>query len=202
MTRELSCEDESKDLELSDEQKSKISAMLMRCDGVVLPGGLNSNPYEEFAARFCYEHNIPCFGICAGLNNIVRALGGKVIAIDAGDVHDRPDLKYAHSCSIIDRNSFLGRCSDNESFMVNSIHSYVAVDAGSKLTPVALDQDGYIEAVQAKDKLFFCATKFHPELTMDDIVCSNIFEMFVSSCRVYKQMKEKAKSQSCDKRKK
>lgn len=190
-TSKMSAGDEHKEnQELTREEKEDIIAILEMCDGVILPGGVHSNPYEEFIAKYCYKHNIPLLGICAGMNVMARALGGETVQIDEADKHDRPDLKYAHKCKITDKNSFMAKCSEGKQVVeVNSIHTYVVSKLPEGLTAVAVDEDGHIEAFEAKDKDFFCAVKFHPELLTDDLMCQNIFEAFTEACNIYHQKK-------------
>ena len=70
--------------------KIKIIEQINLCDGIILQGGITSEVYESFIAKYCYENNIPCLGICAGQNNIVRALGGTTFEIPNPEKHDKP----------------------------------------------------------------------------------------------------------------
>lgn len=65
-----------------------------------MQGGSTSEVYESFIAKYCYENNIPCLGICAGQNNIVRALGGTTYEIPNPEKHDKLNEKYVHSVHI------------------------------------------------------------------------------------------------------
>ena len=191
LTSCLSSGDEHKEnQELTKAEKRMLISVLEMCDGVILPGGLNSNPYEEFIAQYCYKHNIPCFGICAGFNIMARALGGETSKLEDNDKHDRPDLKIAHGCKITDPNSFMAECCNGETeIQVNSIHSYVVSKMPNNLSVVAVDEDGYPEAFEAKDKDFFCAVKFHPELLLDNVFCMNMFNRFTAACIAHHQRK-------------
>ena len=80
--------------------KEKIINQINLCDGIVLQGGSTSEVYESFIAKYCYENNIPCLGICAGQNNIVRALGGTTYEIPNPEKHDKLNEKYVHSVHI------------------------------------------------------------------------------------------------------
>ena len=70
-------EDEHENIELTQFEQEKLLQTLKLCDGIILQGGISSHNYEEFIAKYCYDNNIPCLGICAGFNNMIRALGGK-----------------------------------------------------------------------------------------------------------------------------
>ena len=45
--------------------KENIIKQIELCDGIILLGGNTNESYEPFIARYCYENNIPCLGICA-----------------------------------------------------------------------------------------------------------------------------------------
>ena len=97
--------DESENSKLSKQEIEDLHVLLKMCDGIVLQGGISSHNYEEYIAKYCYDNDIPLLGICAGYNNIIRGLGGKAELITNTQVHDRPDLKYAHNCIIKDKES-------------------------------------------------------------------------------------------------
>ncbi|MBQ8498381.1 CTP synthase [Chlamydia sp.] len=46
---------------------------LSTCDGCLIPGGFGTRSWEGkiLAAHYCREHNIPCFGICLGMQALV-----------------------------------------------------------------------------------------------------------------------------------
>lgn len=175
-------EDEQKEYLFTDKNKEAINKIINICDGIVLPGDVASNPYEEYIAKYCYDKNIPTLGICAGLNNMVRALGGSTKKITNLNVHDRPDLKYAHECKIINKNSIIFKCIGDETFNVNSIHTYVADIVPDCFEISALDMDNNPEVIEARSKRFYLGVKFHPELLKNDIKISRIFKEFINEC--------------------
>ncbi len=177
-------EDEHEDIELNKLEQFNLLQILKLCDGIILQGGITSHNYEEFIAKYCYDNDIPCLGICAGFNNIVRALGGNTIKLSNIDKHDRPDLEYAHSCNIIDKNSLFYRIIKKDSFSVNSVHTYIANTIPDSLTIVAKSDDNQVEVVEAKNKKFYIGIKYHPELLIDkDDFENNIFKVFVDMCK-------------------
>ena len=175
--------DESETVKLTQEEIDDLLYFVNQCDGIVLQGGISSNNYEEFIAEYCYKNDIPLLGICAGYNNIIRGLGGLATKIDNVDVHDRPDLKYAHDCKIVDKNSKFYEILKTDEFKVNSVHTYVGTKIPQSLSIVALSHDQQVEVVEAKDKKFFIGVKYHPELLVDiDEKQNNIFKRFVEVC--------------------
>ena len=175
--------DESETVKLTQEEIDDLLYFVNQCDGIVLQGGISSNNYEEFIAEYCYNNDIPLLGICAGYNNIIRGLGGLATKIDNVDVHDRPDLKYAHDCKIVDKNSKFYEILKTDEFKVNSVHTYVGTKIPQSLSIVAFSHDQQVEVVEAKEKKFFIGVKYHPELLVDiDEKQNNIFKRFVEVC--------------------
>lgn len=160
--------DESENSKLSKQEIEDLRVLLKMCDGIVLQGGISSHNYEEYIANYCYDKDIPLLGICAGYNNIIRGLGGKAELITNTQVHDRPDLKYAHNCIIKDKESLFYNIVKQEKFAVNSVHTYIGTKIPKKLSIVAYSDDGQVEVVEAKDKKFLIGVKFHPELLVDE----------------------------------
>ena len=177
-------EDESEDVQLTDEEITDLESLLAKCDGIVLQGGISSHNYEEYIAKYCYDNDLPLLGICAGYNNIIRGLGGKATKINNIDIHDRPDLTYAHECLITDKESLFYSIVKKDKFSVNSVHTYVGTSIPDELTVVAVSDDNQVEVVEAKNKKFFIGVKYHPELLVDiDEIQNNIFKKFVSLCK-------------------
>lgn len=56
---------------------------LKNIDGCLIPGGFGSRGWEGkiFAAKYCREQNIPCFGICLGLQVIVVEFARNVLGL-------------------------------------------------------------------------------------------------------------------------
>ena len=177
-------EDEHETTQLTKQEQENLLKTLKLCDGIVLQGGITSHNYEEFIAKYCYSNNIPCLGICAGFNNIIRALGGDTIKLIDDNKHDRPDLQYAHSCNIIDTNSLFYKIVKRDCLEVNSVHTYIANSIPDVLTVVAKSDDDQVEVIEAKDKKFYIGVKYHPELLIDkDEFQNNIFKTFVDKCK-------------------
>ena len=177
-------EDESENLKLTSEEVADLITIINKCDGIILQGGISSHNYEEFIAKYCYEKNIPLLGICAGYNNIIRGLGGKAEKITNVDIHDRPDLKYAHQCKIINKESLFYNIVKKETIDVNSVHTYVGTKIPKELIVVAVSDDDQVEVVEAKDRTFYMGIKYHPELLVDEDTKQNdIFKEFIQVCK-------------------
>lgn len=167
--------------------KESIIDEIKLCDGIILLGGSKSEVWEPFIAKYCYDNNIPCLGICAGQNNIVRALEGTTFQISNVEDHLRPDEAYVHGVKIIDKDSKFYSIIKKDEIRVNSRHKIV-IDDNSILDVVALCDDNYKEIVEAKNKDFYIGVRFHPEsLYKIDEDMNNIFKFFIDACKKYRK---------------
>ncbi len=89
---------------LSIEEKENLIAQIKLCDGIILQGGIETDNYENIISKYCYDKDIPILGICAGQNNIARALGGTTYKIPNPEKHDKSFDEYVHKIKI-DKNS-------------------------------------------------------------------------------------------------
>lgn len=175
------CADNWKDI-LSIEEKDNLIAQLKLCDGIILQGGSETDNYEIIIAKYCYDNDIPILGICAGQNNIVRALGGSTYKIPNPEKHDKSFDQYVHSIKI-DENSKFYSIVKNKELMVNSRHKRTIQDC-PMLDKVAFCEDGYPDVVESKNKKFYIGIRFHPEsLYNTDENMNNIFKSFIESCK-------------------
>lgn len=168
---------------MSSIEKENLITQINLCDGIILQGGGFSDEYECYIAKYCYDNNIPILGICAGNNNLVRAVGGEISRFDNIEmVNKHKSLeKYVHEIKI-ESNSNLYKIIGKEKIMVNSRHkSYT--DNSSVLNCVAFSDDGVVEAVEDANKKFYMAVQFHPEsLYKEDENMNNIFKKFIEIC--------------------
>lgn len=163
------------------EEKENLISQIKMCDGIILSGGTESDAYEMFIAKYCYENNIPIMGICAGHNNIVRGIGGRTKPVDNVELHLSKE-DYVHYVNI-DKYSNFYSFVDSDKFMVNSRHKNTIADLGC-LTAVGFDEQGNIEVTEDKSKKCYLGIRFHPEsLYLIDKNHNNIFRKFIEVCR-------------------
>ena len=163
--------------------KENIINEIKLCDGIILMGGSESEVWEPFIAKYCYDNNIPCLGICAGQNNIVRAVDGTIFAIPNPEDHLKINDTYVHNIKIIDEDSKFYSIIKKHTIKVNSRHQN-AVDNNSVLNVVAVCDDNYKDVVEAKNKDFYMGLRFHPEsLYKIDENMNNIFKYFIDACK-------------------
>jgi len=164
---------------LSEEEKNELYRQINLCDGFVLQGGLYSSSYEIEMAKKIIELDKPLIGICAGFNNILRALGTDVIE-DETKSHDIYNKDYRHKISMI-RGTKLHNLINKDEYYVNSIHSMVAskekVDGYAMISSIT--DEGLVESFELNNKKFVIGIKWHPELMPDDEFTIKLFSKFI-----------------------
>ena len=167
---------------LSDEEKNELYRQIDLCDGFILQGGLYSANYEIEIAKKIIELDKPLIGICAGFNNILRAIGTDVIE-DKTKSHDIYDKEYRHEISII-KGTKLFDLVKKEKYNVNSIHSMIApkgnVEKYARIS--AISYDNLVESFELDNKKFVMGIKWHPELMLEDEFSDKLFKKFISKC--------------------
>lgn len=167
---------------LSDEEKNELYRQIDLCDGFILQGGLYSANYEIEMAKKIIELDKPLIGICAGFNNILRAIGTDVIE-DKTKSHDIYDKEYWHEISII-KGTKLFDLVKKEKYNVNSIHSMIApkgnVEKYARIS--AISYDNLVESFELDNKKFVMGIKWHPELMLEDEFSDKLFKKFISKC--------------------
>lgn len=103
----------------------------------------------------CVEKNIPCFGVCLGLQGMVQAFGGKLKLLDY-PMHGKPSQIRNIQTGIFD--------GFPKEFRAGRYHSIYAdkTSLPNCLDITAESEDGIIMGVQHKE-LPYAAVQFHPE---------------------------------------
>ena len=172
--------DEWKDNLNKDEFNNLISQIKL-CNGIVFQGGGACDNYEMIVAKYCYDNDIPTIGICCGQNVMVRALGGTTKLIPNPEKHNDIYSTYVHTVKL-DTNSRLYKIIGKTEIEVNSRHKKT-IDKHPKLNINCLCNDGYIDGVEAPNKTFYMAFRFHPEsLYKIDKNHNKIFKEFIKTC--------------------
>ena len=167
---------------LSTEDINELYRQIDLCDGFILQGGLYSSNYEIEMAKRIIELDKPLIGICAGFNNLLRALGTDVIE-DNTKSHDIYDKNYRHDINIF-KDTKLYNLINKEKYKVNSIHTMIApkenVENYAKIS--SLSNDGLVESFELSNKRFILGIKWHPELMLEDEFTKNLFKKFIEEC--------------------
>lgn len=168
--------------ELTEEEKQDLYQVVDKCDGLILQGGLVSCKYEIEAAKRALELNIPIIGICAGFNNILRAIGTDVIQ-DKTESHNFYDINYRHNITF-EKDTIMYEIVGKENMNVNSIHEMLAtkemVESFVKVS--SFSDDGFVESFELPNKKFVLGIKWHPELMLEEDVTQKLFKQFVNAC--------------------
>lgn len=179
------------------------------CDGFLFTGGHDVSPEIYFETPLtdkidtCPERDEmetvllkqvlkadkPLFGICRGLQFINAALGGTLYqdlpTQYNGAVHTQKqpyDVPF-HANKVI-KGTPLFSLSRSEQIQVNSCHHQAVKNLSSKLKPMAVSEDGLIEAAYMPDRKFVWLVQWHPEaLFAKDKLSQKLFRSFVDSCR-------------------
>ena len=168
---------------LTEEEKSELYRQIDLCDGFILQGGLYSANYEIEMAKKIIELDKPLIGICAGFNNILRALGTDVIE-DKTKSHDKYDVNYRHKISII-KGTKLHELLGKDEYSVNSIHSMIAPkdNVEGYATISSVSEEGLVESIELSNKKFVVGVKWHPELMLEDEFPDRLFKEFIERCK-------------------
>ncbi|HET7320955.1 MAG TPA: gamma-glutamyl-gamma-aminobutyrate hydrolase family protein [Longimicrobiaceae bacterium] len=130
----------------------------LEIEGLILTGGADPatdrlrDETEEWLLREAAARALPVFGVCRGLQMLLRFLGA-------------PSLERVPECHIARRHQvrFLGGDSDGV-VEVNSFHRYGLREERlpAACEPLAVAEDGWVEAVRATS-LPFAGAMWHPE---------------------------------------
>ena len=167
---------------LTEEELEDLYMQIELCDGFILQGGLISCNYEIELAKKIIELDKPLIGVCAGFNNILRALDTDVVE-DKSKSHDIYEAAYRHKIKI-EKDTIIYNLIHNDEYSVNSIHSMIAPkDLVKDFVKISsYSEDGLVESFEVQNKKFIVGIKWHPEL-MHDEVTDNIFKAFIDKCR-------------------
>jgi putative glutamine amidotransferase len=181
-TMDFNKSDNGDDTVLTAEEIDDLHRQVDLCDGIILQGGLYSCSYEVEIARYALEKDLPLLGICAGFNNILRALGSNVYE-DATGSHNHYSREYRHPIRIL-KDTKLYEFIGQEEYAVNSMHTMMAakemVESYARIC--AYDENGLVEAFEVPDRKFVFAVKWHPELMRDEEYTKKLFRAYIDAC--------------------
>ena len=190
-------------------EDSDCDRLIHMCDGLLFTGGHDVDPaiYHEAPLSSCgaissvrdamelkllekaMSLDLPVFGICRGLQFFNAALGGTLYQDlpsqfpDAAEHHQqKPYDKPSHTVRILPGTP-LEKLMGVEKLQVNSCHHQGVKVLAPGLLPMAIAEDGLVEALYAPHKSFLHAVQWHPEFMLqEDEPSMRLFRAFVSAC--------------------
>ncbi len=193
---------------------------LKECDGVLIPGGFGDRGIEGKieTVKYCRENNIPCFGICLGmqmmvieyLRNVVGVKDANSAEFDNNCAHKAIDIMEGqkditkkggtmrlglYPCKL-KRGSKCREIYDEEiiyerhrhRYEVNNIYRASLLDAGLKLSGVSPNEK-LIEIVELPNHNWFVGVQFHPEFKSRPNRPHPLFADFIKATLKYKKDK-------------
>lgn len=188
----------------------EISQLVSMCDGFLFTGGhdvapeiYGETPLENLVCtcpmrdameikllKLALEQDKPILGICRGIQLINAALGGTLYQDlplqhpSKTEHHQTPPYDVPiHEIDIIENTPLYANL-HKDKLSVNSYHHQAVKDLTPVLSPMAVSEDGLIEAVYKPDARFVWAVQWHPEFSYKvDGDSRAIFEAFAGAMR-------------------
>jgi putative glutamine amidotransferase len=133
----------------------------------------------------------PVFGICRGIQLFNVIMGGVLYQDIPAEFNAAIKLEHnqnppygvpVHKVKLKE-NGLLYRMLETHEIAVNSCHHQGIKILSGQLEPLALAEDGLVEAVCIPDKTFAVAVQWHPELNLQNEDSRKLFQAFVESCK-------------------
>lgn len=160
---------------------SFVKEVINKCDGIILEGGDYYTDDDLRIIKYIYEQDIPCLGICLGMQSMCDLFAGEIKKLD--DLSHYSNEEYVHDVST--KNSFIY---GDRVIKVNSRHKYYVKDTSLEVTG---SYNNIIEMVEDKSKSFFVGVEWHPEdiykNNLDANLLFNQFFAIVNKKRLKKQ---------------
>ncbi len=181
--------------ELTRQDKEIIDRQLELCDGVLIPGGTIRYQHDFYILAECLKRDIPVLGICLGMQ--IMAMLKDVNTLENVNNLQKIDSVVNH-CDLSNRpvhevslkeDSFLAQSIGKKKFLVNSRHNY-AISAPFLFNIVGFSEDGYIEAIERKDKRLAVGVQWHPEIMTTSNRSNEIIDLLIKKSKIYKEEKE------------
>lgn len=192
-------------IELTDPEKAVSE--LLKCDGLLLPGGADVNPnlYGQEPTEKCGKPNTlrdtaewkmleaflptqkPVLCICRGVQLLNVFRGGTLHQdISLVQVSKHSDFlsknRGIHQIKL-SANTRLAQILKEEPLTVNSLHHQAVDWVGAELRVCAVSDDGFIEALELENHPFCMGVQWHPEhMSRKNPVQQRLFDVFVSAC--------------------
>ncbi|MBP3461201.1 MAG: gamma-glutamyl-gamma-aminobutyrate hydrolase family protein [Bacilli bacterium] len=160
---------------------NKDKELIDKCNGILLPGGDDIEKEDLEIIKYIYEKDIPCLGICLGMQEMGYLFNGEMNKISNYN-HLKPDEKYVHEITI-NKKSKLYQILKKEKIKVNSRHKDYLVKTDLDISSIS----DVIESIEDKNKRFFIGLQWHPESMIKYDINSNLLiDEFIKECNNHK----------------
>jgi putative glutamine amidotransferase len=141
-------------------------------------------------SKLAFEHHVPTFGICGGMQSMNVALGGTLIqdipnqiATKIQHLPKKSAEKTSHLVHI-EPKTLLRRIIKKSSMPVNSSHHQSVKAIPPSCHVSARAPDGVIEAIESSGHPFWLGVQWHPEfLYRQDVLQQRLFAAFLKAAR-------------------
>lgn len=127
----------------------KVKKIIDICDGIILQGGDSYTPLDLEITKYIYEKDIPCLGVCLGMQMMSMIFDGEMSNINNHN-------NTYHDVIIKDSNIY-----KDGVIRVNSRHKDIITK--TKMKVVGISSDKVIEMVEKPNNKFFAGVQWHPE---------------------------------------
>jgi len=188
-------------------KEAEIDALLDRCDGVLLTGGLDMDPRkcnqpvtpsvqpmadrrdanDRILVRRVIDRRIPVLAIGVGMQQINVMMGGSLFShlpIDCPKAlpHFDPTGAPHRHIVTLEEDSRIEEIYGTNELRVNSRHHQGVNVVAKGLKVGGKSPDGVIEALESEDSDWFClAVQWHPEADTASALDMQMFECFVQA---------------------
>ena len=189
---------------MADRIIGRIDGLLLTGGGDITPTGFGGSPYAEgctakvdflsaerdvfewAATRAAWDIDLPCLGICRGMQVMNVSFGGTLVR----DISELGEGHIDHACFFrgtevvhdvhVKRGTKLEAILGERAIHVNSMHHQAIKDLAEGARISAWSDDGVPEGLEFDERTFFVGVQWHPEQIRNT---PKLFEAFVDAAR-------------------
>lgn len=189
---------------MADKIVNRIDGLLLTGGGDIAPSSFGGKPYAEgcsakvdfmsaerdvfewAATRAAWDMDLPCLGICRGMQVMNVTFGGTLVR----DISELGEGHIDHACffrgtEVVHQvrmvpDTRLSQILGVETVDVNSMHHQALKGLARGARISAWSDDGIVEGIEFTDRSFFMGVQWHPEQIGNT---PQLFEAFVEAAR-------------------